>query len=50
MLLEHIRQRALLSSTQFTVLYRQPLERSAVLMQERPASERRHHAKHRVEC
>ncbi|WP_425394770.1 TraI domain-containing protein [Burkholderia arboris] len=50
MLLEHIRQRALLSSTQFTVPYRQPLERSAVLMQERPASERHHHAKHRAEC
>ncbi|WP_211460895.1 MobH family relaxase [Collimonas silvisoli] len=44
MLLEHIWQRTSLSRTQFALLYRQPLERYAALVQELPASESHHHA------
>ncbi|WP_431819491.1 MobH family relaxase [Burkholderia sp. F1] len=44
MLLEHIWQRTSLSRTQFSQLYRQPLERYATLVQELPASESHHHA------
>ena len=38
-LLEHIWQRTSLSRTQFTTLYRAPLERYAELVQQFPASE-----------
>ena len=43
-LLEHIWQRTSLSRTQFTTLYRAPLERYAELVQQFPASESHHHA------
>ncbi|EXL06527.1 Relaxase [Brucella anthropi] len=43
-LLEHIWQRTSLSRTQFTLLYRAPLERYAELVQHFPASESHHHA------
>lgn len=43
-LLEHIWQRTSLSRRQFAVLYRAPLERYAVLVQQFPASESHHHA------
>ncbi|WP_273829738.1 MobH family relaxase [Pseudomonas sp. SBT1-2] len=44
MLLEHIWQRTSLSRSQFALLYGQPLERYAVLVQHLPASESHHHA------
>lgn len=44
MLLEHIWQRTSISRTQFTLLYRKPLERYAVMVQQFPASESHHHA------
>ena len=42
-LLEHIWQRTSLSRIQFDVLYRAPLERYALLVQQFPASENHHH-------
>ncbi|HAF2412833.1 TPA: relaxase [Salmonella enterica] len=44
MLLEHIWERTSLSRAQFSLLYRQPLERYAALVQNLPASESHHHA------
>lgn len=44
MLLEYIWQRTSVSRTQFSLLYRQPLERYAALVQNLPASESHHHA------
>ncbi|QVX40729.1 TraI domain-containing protein (plasmid) [Ralstonia solanacearum] len=55
-LLEHIWQRTALSRSQFTTLYRAPLERYAELVQQFPASESHHHAypggmlDHSLEC
>ncbi|CAJ5353327.1 putative helicase [Burkholderia pseudomallei] len=43
-LLEHIWQRTSLSRAQFAKLYRAPIERYAVLVQQFPASESHHHA------
>nr|WP_181321645.1 MobH family relaxase [Pseudomonas protegens] len=43
-LLDNIWQRASLSRQQFSVFYRQPLERFAELVQQFPASENHHHA------
>ncbi|KLD75896.1 hypothetical protein Y886_24220 [Xanthomonas hyacinthi DSM 19077] len=44
--MEHIWQRTSLSRRQFDTLYRTPLQRYAVLVQQFPASESRHHADH----